>query len=114
MLLELRNVFAGYLRGVNVLQGNNLHVNQGELVCLIGPNDAGKSTILRSISGLLKPSQGEIIFDGQNIAGLRPDLILRRGIAQVSQGHSSFPAMTVHENLLMGAYSVSDRSVRRR
>jgi ABC-type branched-subunit amino acid transport system ATPase component len=114
MLLEVKNVVAGYLRGVNVLRGVNLHVEQGELVCLIGPNGAGKSTVLRTISGLLKPSQGEIIFDGDNIAGLRPDLILRRGIAQVPQGHSSFPAMTVHENLLMGAYSVSDRSARRR
>lgn len=114
MLLELRNVVAGYLRGVNVLQNVNLHVNSGELVCLIGPNGAGKSTVLRTISGLLNPSQGEVIFDGQNIAGLRPDLILRRGIAQIPQGHSSFPAMTVHENLLMGAYTVSDRAERRR
>ncbi|MCL4296912.1 MAG: ABC transporter ATP-binding protein [Anaerolineae bacterium] len=114
MLLEVKNVVAGYLRGVNVLRGVNLHVEQGELVCLIGPNGAGKSTVLRTISGLLTPSQGEIIFDGDNIAGLRPDLVLRRGIAQVPQGHSSFPAMTVHENLLMGAYTVSDRTARRR
>jgi ABC-type branched-subunit amino acid transport system ATPase component len=114
MLLEVRNVVAGYLRGVNVLRGVNLHLNPGELICLIGPNGAGKSTVLRTISGLLNPSQGEIIFDGQNIAGLRPDLILRRGIAHVPQGHSAFPAMTVHENLLMGAYTVSDRAERRR
>jgi ABC-type branched-subunit amino acid transport system ATPase component len=114
MLLEMKNVVAGYLRGVNVLRGVNLHINRGELVCLIGPNGAGKSTVLRTMSGLLNPSQGEIIFDGENIAGLRPDLVLRRGIAQVPQGHSSFPAMTVHENLLMGAYTVSDRAKRRR
>ena len=114
MLLELQNVVAGYLRGVNVLRGVNLYLNSGELVCLIGPNGAGKSTILRTISGLLNPSQGQIIFDGQNIAGLRPDLVLRKGIAQVPQGHSAFPAMTVHENLLMGAYTVSDRAERRR
>ncbi len=114
MLLELRSVVAGYLRGVNVLRSVSLHISSGELVCLIGPNGAGKSTVLRVISGLLTPSQGEIIFDGQNIAGLRPDLILRKGIAQVPQGHSAFPAMTVHENLLMGAYTVSDRAERRR
>lgn len=114
MLLEMRNIVAGYLRGVNVLRGVNLRINPGELVCLIGPNGAGKSTVLRTISGLLNPSQGEIIFDGQNIAGLRPDLVLRRGIAQVPQGHSAFPAMTVHENLLMGAYTVSDKAERRR
>lgn len=114
MLLELRSIVAGYLRGVNVLRGVNLQVKPGEMVCLIGPNGAGKSTVLRAISGLLKPSQGEIIFDGQNIAGLRPDLILRQGIAHVPQGHSAFPAMTIHENLLMGAYTVTDRAERRR
>jgi len=112
MLLELKNVVAGYLKGVDVLQGVNLQVDQQEIVCLIGPNGAGKSTVLRAISGLLKPTQGEILFDGDNIAGLRADLTLRRGIAQVPQGHSSFPDMTVHENLLMGAYSISDRSLR--
>ena len=114
MLLELKNVVAGYLRGVNVLRGVNLHLNPGELICQIGPNGAGKSTVLRTISGLLSPSQGQIIFDGESITGLRPDLILRRGIAHVPQGHSAFPAMTIHENLLMGAYTVSDRSERRR
>lgn len=113
-LLELQNVVAGYLRGVNVLQGVNLHVDLGELVCLIGPNGAGKSTVLRTISGLLNPSEGQIIFDGENIAGLRPDLILRKGIAQVPQGHSAFPGMTVHENLLMGAYTLKDKPERKR
>lgn len=114
MLLELNNVVAGYLRGVDVLQGVNLHINPGELVCLIGPNGAGKSTVLRTISGLLHPSQGHILFDGEDIGGLRPDLILRRGIAHVPQGHSAFPSMTVHENLLMGAYTVKNKSERRR
>jgi branched-chain amino acid transport system ATP-binding protein len=114
MLLELNNVVAGYLRGVDVLQGVSLHVNPGELVCLIGPNGAGKSTVLRTISGLLHPSQGHILFDGEDIGGLRPDLVLRRGIAHVPQGHSAFPAMTVHENLLMGAYTVKDKPERHR
>lgn len=114
MLLELKDVVAGYLRGVDVLRGVNLHVNQGELICLIGPNGAGKSTVLRAISGLLNPSQGQITFDGANIAGLRPDLVLRRGIAQVPQGHSAFPGMTVHENLLMGAYTLKDKVERAR
>lgn len=113
MLLELKNVVAGYLKGVNVLQGVSLHVNPGEIVCLIGPNGAGKSTVLRAISGLLKPTYGEILFDGESICGLRPDLILRRGIAQVPQGHSSFPAMSVHENLLMGGYTLRSRVERR-
>jgi len=114
MLLQLREVEAGYLRGVNVLQGVNLHVNPGELVCLIGPNGAGKSTVLRAISGLVKPSQGQILFDGQDITGLRPDLVLRHGIAHVPQGHSAFPEMSVHENLLMGAYTLRNRKERQR
>ena len=114
MLLELKNVVAGYLRGVNVLQGVSLHVAANEVVCLIGPNGAGKSTVLRTVSGLLAPSQGQIIFDGENIAGLRADLVLRKGIAQVPQGHSAFPAMTIHENLLMGAYTLRDKVERER
>jgi len=111
-MLEFNNIFAGYLPDVNVLQGINIHVKSGELVCMIGPNGAGKSTVLRTISGLLKPSQGEILFDGKDIAGLRPDLVLRQGIAHVPQGHSSFPEMTVQENLLMGAYVLKSRSER--
>jgi branched-chain amino acid transport system ATP-binding protein len=110
MLLELRDVVAGYLKGVDVLQGINLSIDEGELVCMIGPNGAGKSTVLRAISGLLNPTQGQILFDGEKIAGLRPDLVLKRGISHVPQGHSSFPEMSVHENLLMGAYILTSRS----
>jgi len=114
MILEIKDVVAGYLPDVDVLQGINIHVDQGELVCMIGPNGAGKSTVLRTISGLLKPSRGEILFDERNISGLRPDLVLRLGVAHVPQGHSSFPEMTVQENLLMGAYVLNNRSERER
>jgi branched-chain amino acid transport system ATP-binding protein len=114
MLLELKDVVAGYLRGVNVLQGVSLHVDTGEIVCLIGPNGAGKSTVLRAVSGLLAVTQGQIIFDGDNLAGLRPDLVLRKGITHVPQGHSAFPGMTIHENLLLGAYTLRDRAERER
>ena len=96
------------------LQGINIHVQAGELVCMIGPNGAGKSTVLRTISGLLNPSQGTIIFDGKGIGGLRPDQVLHQGIAHVPQGHSSFPEMTVQENLLMGAYILRSKSERDR
>jgi branched-chain amino acid transport system ATP-binding protein len=114
VLLELRDVEAEYLHGITVLQGINLHVNQGELVCLIGPNGAGKSTVLRTISGLLNPTRGQVIFDGEDLSGMRPDLVLRQGIAHVPQGHSAFPEMNVHENLLVGAYTVRGRTERRR
>jgi ABC-type branched-subunit amino acid transport system ATPase component len=114
MLLEIKDVIAGYLKGVDVLQGINLCVEAGELVCLIGPNGAGKSTVLRTISGLLKPTSGKITFQNQEISGLRPDLVLKYGIAHVPQGHSAFPAMTVHENILMGAYTIRNRAERAR
>jgi branched-chain amino acid transport system ATP-binding protein len=114
MLLEIKEVVAGYLKGVDVLRQINLHVNEGELVCLIGPNGAGKSTVLRTVSGLLKPSQGEIQFDGSDLTRLRPDQILQVGVAHVPQGHTAFPKMSVEENLLMGAYLLKDKAERKR
>ena len=109
-MLVLENVVAGYINGVDVLQGISLQVKKGEMVCLVGPNGAGKSTVMRTISGLLRPKSGRVLFNGEDISGLRPDQILAKGVAQVPQGHSVFPKMTVYENLLMGAYSVRDRA----
>jgi ABC-type branched-subunit amino acid transport system ATPase component len=109
-MLVLENVVAGYIPGVDILRGVSLHVEKGEMVCLVGPNGAGKSTVMRAISGLLKPKSGSVVFNGKELNGLRPDQILAEGIAQVPQGHSVFPKMTIHENLLMGAYSVKDRT----
>ncbi len=109
-MLKLDNVTAGYIPGVDILQGVNLQVNKGEMVCLVGPNGAGKSTVMRAISGLIHPKSGSIKFNGREISGLRPDQVLAQGIAQVPQGHSVFPKMTIHENLLMGAYTVKDRA----
>lgn len=113
-MLQLQDVVAGYLKGVDVLRHINLQVQTQELVCLIGPNGAGKSTVLRAISGLLKPSQGTITFDNQDITGLRPDEILKEGVAHVPQGHSAFPKMSIEENLLMGAYLLKNKAERRR
>lgn len=110
-MLVLENVVAGYIPGVDILRGVSLHVEKGEMVCLVGPNGAGKSTVMRAISGLLKPKSGRVIFNGKEIDGLRPDQILAEGIAQVPQGHSVFPKMTLDENLLMGAYTVKDRGM---
>lgn len=109
-MLVLENVTAGYIPGVNILQGVSLRVDQGEMVCLVGPNGAGKSTVMRTISGLLRPNSGRITFQDKEIHGLRPDQILAAGIVQVPQGHSVFPKMTIRENLLMGAYTVKERS----
>lgn len=109
-MLVLENVIAGYIPGVNILQGVNLRVERGEMVCLVGPNGAGKSTVMRTISGFLRPNSGRISFNSKDIQGMRPDQILAEGIAQVPQGHSVFSKMTIRENLLMGAYTVKDRS----
>jgi branched-chain amino acid transport system ATP-binding protein len=113
MLLEIDALYAGYGSGGDILRGVDLTLEQGDFVCLIGPNGAGKSTLLRTISGMLRPRGGAIRFDGQDVGGWRPDLLFRRGIAHVPQGRSTFPQMTVRENLLMGAYSIRDRSVAR-
>ena len=110
-MLSLENVVAGYIPGVDILNGVNLRVEPGEMVCLVGPNGAGKSTVLRTVSGLLHPTTGRVLFNGEDIGGLRADIVLRKGIAHVPQGHSVFPKMTIHENLLMGAYTLKDQGV---
>jgi len=109
-MLVLENVIAGYIPGVDILQGVSLRVEKGEMVCLVGPNGAGKSTVMRTISGLLHPKSGSVRFNDKEISSLRPDQILAEGIAQVPQGHSVFPKMSIYENLLMGAYTVKDRA----
>src|SRR5579863_2784714 len=110
MLLQLHNVFAGY-DGGDVLKGIDIDVEKGTTVCIVGPNGAGKSTVLRVLSGLLKPRQGDITFDGHSIVGLTPRQILALGIVQVPQSHSLFPNMTVHENVLLGAYMLRNATV---
>ncbi len=81
-----------------------MHVDKGEVIALIGANGAGKSTILRAITGLIRPEAGQIHLDGERIDGLRPDQIVRRNVAMVPEGRRIYPLMTVKENLLMGAY----------
>jgi branched-chain amino acid transport system ATP-binding protein len=110
-LLELRDVVAGY-EEVEVLRGVSLTVRAGEIVCLIGANGAGKSTLLRTVFGMVRPRAGTIRFAAGEIAGLEPTEVLRRGIGYVPQGRCNFPAMSVEENLEMGAYLRRDRSVR--
>lgn len=110
-LLEVKNVVAGYGGGPNILNGVNLTAEEGQVQCIIGPNGAGKSTLLKSICGLLRPRQGEVWFRGERIDRMRPDQILAKGIAFVPQEKSLFPDMSVHENLEMGGYVLSDQSL---
>ena len=102
-LLRAEGIFAGYGK-MEILHGVSLEVRPGEMVSVIGPNGAGKSTAFKAIVGLLHPSSGSILFDGREISGLRPDQVLRLGLAYVPQGRIVFPQMTVLENLEMGAY----------
>ncbi len=106
-MLTLERVVARYGR-MTALDGVTLTVGARELVCLIGANGAGKSTTLKTISGLIIPAAGRIVFDGAEIQGLAPREILRRGIAHCPEGRRVFPYMTVSENLAMGAYVRAD------
>ncbi len=103
-LLEVTNVYAGYVKDLNILQGINFRIAPGELVAVIGPNGAGKSTLAKAIFGLLSPEQGQIIFKGNNIAGLKSDKIVKRGMCYVPQITNVFASLSVEENLEMGAF----------
>jgi ABC-type branched-subunit amino acid transport system ATPase component len=109
MVLQLDNVYAGY-DGGDVLKGVNLLVEKGGITCIVGPNGGGKSTVLRTISGLIQPRLGTIRFEGHSIAGLKPQRILALGIVQVPQNHSLFKDMTVRENVRLGGYMLRDRA----
>lgn len=106
-LLELDNIHS-YYGHIHALQGISLHVDEGEIVTLIGANGAGKSTTLRTISGLIKPRTGSISLKGQAIAGLPPHEIVALGVGHVPEGRGVFPRLTVRENLEMGAYTIND------
>lgn len=103
-LLEVKNVHAGYVKDLNILQGINFRIAPGEMVAVIGPNGAGKSTLAKAIFGLLTPEQGQIIFKGQNIVGLKSDKIVKQGMCYVPQVSNVFSALSVEENLEMGAF----------
>jgi branched-chain amino acid transport system ATP-binding protein len=101
-LLELKNISSAY-GSVEALRGVSLHVDRGEVVTLLGANGAGKSTTLRTISGLIKPTSGEIWFEGQRIDTLAPEQIVRMGISHVPEGRRIFPGLTVKENIMLGS-----------
>jgi branched-chain amino acid transport system ATP-binding protein len=103
-LLEVRDLRAGYGH-TRVLEGVTLSVREGDLVVVIGPNGHGKTTLLRTISGLVQPSAGEVTFDGRRIDGEHPERIAMRGLAHIPQGDLPFADMTVEENLLLGAFT---------
>jgi len=101
-LLELKNVSSAY-GSVEALRGVSLHVDKGEIVTLLGANGAGKSTTLRTISGLIRPTSGEIWFDGERIDTVSPEQIACMGISHVPEGRRIFPGLTVKENIMLGS-----------
>jgi len=105
-VFEVRDVHVAY-GAVMALRGVSLMVGQGEIVCLLGANGAGKSTTLRTVSGLLRPLQGEVLLDGRPIHRLSAEAIAKRGISHVPEGRRIFPGLTVRENLVLGATSRS-------
>jgi branched-chain amino acid transport system ATP-binding protein len=106
-LLAAESLTAGYGR-MDILHDLSLTVDVNEIVSIIGPNGAGKSTAFKTIVGFLRPRTGRVLFNGEEITGLRPDVVLGRGLAYVPQGRIVFPQMTVLENLEMGAYIERD------
>ncbi|UST52464.1 ABC transporter ATP-binding protein (plasmid) [Comamonadaceae bacterium OTU4NAUVB1] len=110
-MLKLRDISAGYGKS-EVLRGVSLDVQQGEVVTLVGANGAGKTTTLKTLCGLLHSTGGSIEFEGRTLSGKAPHEIVELGISMVPEGRQLFPFLTVQENLLMGAYKRSARSVR--
>lgn len=107
-ILEAQDVVAGYLPGVDILNGCSLALHAGEIVGIIGPNGAGKSTLLKAIFGLVTVRAGSIRFEGEDIAGLEPHELVSRGIGFVPQTDNVFPRLSIRENLEMGAFQAPE------
>lgn len=112
-LLSLQDVHTIYGRKIHALKGVNVAVRAGEIACIIGNNGAGKTTMLKTVSGILRPDRGSIRFDGTPIAGLAPHRIARMGLGHVPEGRRVFARLSVQENLDMGAYSRAGAGLRR-
>lgn len=109
MMLQVENLNV-YYGAIHALKGISFHLEKGEIVALIGGNGAGKSTTLNTISGLLRPRSGSVVFQDENLGNVPPQDIVRRGVVQVPEGRRIFPKLTVQENLEMGAYIFSEKA----
>jgi branched-chain amino acid transport system ATP-binding protein len=103
-VVAIRDVHAGYLPGVNILNGCSLEAYEGELIGIIGPNGAGKSTLLKAIFGQVQVRKGTIELEGEDITGLRANKLVARGVGMIPQTNNVFPSLTIEENLQMGLY----------
>ncbi len=113
MLLELNNLNAGY-GFLQILRDVSLKIDKAEYVSLIGPNGAGKSTTLKTIAGIVKPMSGQILYQGEDIGGRSGNKVARLGISFISEEMNLFTNMTVQENMMMGAYSIREKSAKNR
>ncbi len=109
-MLEIKNLSIGY-KGVQVVWDVSFEVKEGEVVAFVGANGAGKSTILKTISGVIKPMAGEIIFNGESLVGIPAHKIVSKGLAYIPEGRRVFPYMTVKENLELGAFTEKKKEV---
>lgn len=103
-VIEAKNLVAGYLPGVNILNGINFYADKGELIGIIGPNGAGKSTLLKAIFGLVKVREGSITLNGENIVGLKANKLVSKGVGFIPQTNNVFPSLTIEDNLQMGIF----------
>ena len=111
-MLTLRSLQTSY-GPIKALRGIDIEVSSGEIVCLLGSNGAGKTTTLMTVSGILRPDNGDIIFEGESLTAMPPSEIVRKGICHVPEGRRIFPKLTVHDNLEMGAYSAPSSELNR-
>jgi branched-chain amino acid transport system ATP-binding protein len=108
-ILECNGIAAGYVKGLNILQGVDLVVNEGEIVSIIGPNGAGKSTLLKAIMSLINVSAGRFYLNGTEKTGLSTHKIVKEGLGYVPQVANVFPSLTIEENLEIGSWSIKDK-----
>ena len=108
-ILECNGIAAGYVKGLNILQGVDLVVNEGEIVSIIGPNGAGKSTLLKAIMSLIKVSAGRFYLNGTEKTGLSTHKIVMEGLGYVPQVANAFPSLTIEENLEIGSWSIKNK-----
>jgi ABC-type branched-subunit amino acid transport system ATPase component len=106
-ILQVEDIYSGYGE-TEILHGVSVHAASGEIATIIGPNGSGKSTLMKTIFGLLMPTQGKVVLENKDITGLRPDRIVRKGMCYVPQSDNVFPSLTVLENLEMGAFIRDD------
>ena len=108
-VVHVDNILAGYLPGINILNGCNLTANEGELIGIIGPNGAGKSTLLKAIFGLVNVRDGKVLLNGEDITNLKANKLVAKGVAFVPQNNNVFPSLTIEENLQMGVFQTPKR-----